>query len=275
MTIKSSPVKPNQTKPIKTNNLRQKMINIQLSTPTLLLVFYTCVVLLIQSTSSLQISKTTTIPPLLDVPTYSLATINSSTEKTTDSDDDANDANDTGTTGTTNMNVITYATPISISPNRLWSIGLYKQTKTYENFIQSKKGILQLLSINHTSIVKLLGGSSGRDVDKCLECDKLGFGWISSHTDDDTDDGEDTTDGIDRIDESWPQVLPGCTCYIRLSLVGDMIDCGSHDVAICKVESMFVVGNDGNDGNEDTTHLSTSLLREMGIITEQGRVAED
>jgi hypothetical protein len=41
--------------------------------------------------------QSTTTPPLLDVPTYSLATLNED--------------------GSTNMNILTYATPVAIRPD--------------------------------------------------------------------------------------------------------------------------------------------------------------
>ncbi len=206
-------------------------------TSTLFLIF--CSVL-VQKGYSLQL---TSIPPLLDVPTYSLAT--------RDNDD-----------GKTGMNIVTYATPVSITPDRIWSIGLYKGTVTHENFSKSKKGVLQLLSPKHSKIVALLGGKSNRDVDKRLECEKLGFEWISLSTSGDEDCVESSGN---------PEVLPDCACYLVISLVGDLIDCGSHDVALCKVESILV-GN-GQDA-PSRSYLNTASLRKMGIITEQGRVAE-
>jgi len=177
--------------------------------------------------------QVTSTPPLLDVPTYSLAT---------------KDAD-----GKTGMNILTYATPVSIKPDRIWSIGLYKGTCAHDNFANTRKGVLQLLSPRHAKAVKLLGGSSGRDVDKRQECEKLGLPWMSA-------------------DNELPELLPGCTHYLRLSLVGDLIDCGSHDVALCKIESILV-GDDAED-LPDHTYLNTAKLRDLGIITEQGRVAE-
>lgn len=151
------------------------------------------------------------------------------------------------------MNILTYATPISIRPDRIWSLGLFKGTVAHENFANTGEGVLQLLSPNHAKVVKLLGGSSGRDVNKKEECEKLGMSWISS------------------ISGELPDLLPNCSHYLKISRVGDLIDCGSHDLAICKVESMFVP--DDLDGVVPQ-NLNTGKLRELGIITEQGRVAE-
>ena len=46
----------------------------------------------------------------LSVPVYSLATANED--------------------GSTNMNIVTYASPVSIEPDRLWMVSLYKVAST-------------------------------------------------------------------------------------------------------------------------------------------------
>mmetsp|Transcript_20289 Transcript_20289/g.29900 ORF Transcript_20289/g.29900 Transcript_20289/m.29900 type:complete len:205 (+) Transcript_20289:63-677(+) len=186
---------------------------------------------LIFSASSLQI---TSVQPLLDVPTYSLATKNPEN-------------------GETGMNILTYASPVSIKPDRIWALGLFKGTVAHENMKRSKEGVLQLLMPHHAKVVRLLGGTSGREVNKRVECDELGFPWFTAN------------DGIQL------ELLPGCACYLRVTLVGDLIDCGSHDIAICKIDSMYIEDEDTVSAKD---HLSTGLLRDLGIITEQGRVAD-
>ncbi len=174
----------------------------------------------------------TIVPPLIDVPTYSLATKD--------------------VEGKTGMNILTYATPINIKPDRIWSLSLYKGTVTHDNFSRTGKGVLQLLAPSHATLVKLLGGSSSRDVDKKLECKKLGIEWVS-------------------IDSESPELLPNCSYYLKVSLVGNLIDCGSHELAICKIESMHIP--DEADNADNNAYLNTAKLREMGIITKEGRVA--
>jgi len=180
----------------------------------------------------------TTVPPLLDTPTYSMATRNE---------------ND----GTTNMNILTYATPVSVRPDRVWTLGLYKETLSYDNFVRERTCILQLLTKEHIPLVKILGGTSGRDVDKAQECELLGFSWGSLSANHDAE-------------EELPNVLPNCAYYLKLTAIGDIVDCGSHCVAICKVDDMLV-----SDEGSKTDYVSTAILRDLGIITEQGRVAED
>ena len=205
----------------------------------------------------------TTIPPLLNVPTYSMATLN-------DNNLDPS---------TTNMNIVTYATPVSVRPDRVWCIGLFKGTKSEENFRQTRKCILQLLTTRHTSIIPILGGTTGRDdssITKAEVCKNNGLQWIGSGKSDNNDDSDNEI-------FSSIKVLPHCAYYIHLTAVGNFVDAGSHVIApCCKVEAMYV-GNSSsdNDTNEQhqqveeiEPHLMTAYLRELGIITELGRVTE-
>ena len=63
------------------------------------------VVIWLRSLAGMLVTGTTT-PPLLDVPTYSLAT--------------------TSVDGRTAMNILTYATPVSATPVRMWVLSLFK-----------------------------------------------------------------------------------------------------------------------------------------------------
>ena len=63
------------------------------------------VVIWLRSLAGMLVTGTTT-PPLLDVPTYSLAT--------------------TSVDGRTAMNILTYATPVSATPVRMWALSLFK-----------------------------------------------------------------------------------------------------------------------------------------------------
>lgn len=158
------------------------------------------------------------------------------------------------------MNILTYATPVSVRPDRVWSIGLFKDTLSYSNFCRTRSCVLQLLTEKHVPLVKVLGGTSGNDVNKQAECKKLGFAWSLLPHDDD-----------DRL----PMILPDCAYYLKLTAIGEIVDCGSHSVAICKVEDMFVgINNVDETETLEQRHLSTSRLRELGIITDQGRVAD-
>ena len=104
---------------------------------------------------------------------------------------------------------------------------------------------LAALNGSHAPLVKLLGGTSGRNVDKSAECSKLGF---------------ELTEQRGKFN-----LLPGCAYYIEMTGVGDVVDAGSHVVAICQVNEMLV------SSDNKKCYLSTARLRELGIINEQGR----
>jgi flavin reductase (DIM6/NTAB) family NADH-FMN oxidoreductase RutF len=191
----------------------------------------------------------TTIPPLLDVPVYSLSTLGGSNSSD----------------GKSTMNILTYATPVGIQPNRIWCISLYKGTLSYENFIRERRGVLQLLRQEHAVLTRMLGGSSGRDVDKNNACNELGFAWqrLPNEEEDDSSRGD------------WPLVLPHCYYYLKLELIGDLIDCGNHDVALCKVVSMITTSSNEVqvvEGATELDSLSTRRLRDDKIISELGRI---
>ena len=193
--------------------------------------------------SAVHAFHTTEVPPLVDVPVWSMATRNED--------------------GSTNFNILTYATPVAIMPDRLYCLGLFKKTKSYENFCRERKCVLLLLTDKHIPYVRLLGGKSGKDVDKEAEWAKLGIlsdpGLTLQEIDDNT---------------STPKVLPSCAYYLKLSAVGDITDGGeSHDLAICKVDEMLLPG-DGDYVANSQEYLSTAKLRALGIINEQGRIAE-
>lgn len=205
----------------------------------------------------------TSTPPLLDVPVYSLSTLGKPS---------ASDSQ--GRSGT--MNILTYASPVSSAPNRMWCMSLYKGTLSHENFARERRGILQLLRPDHVhcsnignsaigseavgDLIRVLGGASGRDVDKRESCAKLGFVW---------DKLSQIGEVNEEEDDSWPLVLPSCLYYLKLELVGDLIDCGSHEAALCRVVAMLS-GDDANDLELDL--LSTRQLRRESIISELGRV---
>ena len=209
--------------------------------------------------------QATTIPPLIDVPTWSLST------KTSNNNNDA---------ALSTMNILTYASPVATQPYRMWSISLYKGTLSHENFAKERRGILQLLRPEHAlckvdddidggkhgALIRVLGGSSGRDVDKETVCEKFGFPWQTLEC-----KGESKADG----DENWPKVLPHCVYYLKLELVGEMIDCGSHDVALCRVVDMVMTtGDDENANTNELDYISTRKLRDMDVISELGRIKE-
>ena len=64
-----------------------------------------------------------------------------------------------------NMNIITYASQISMRPKR-FICGIYEGTKTLDNANSSKEFVLQLLAEKQYSLVNLLGKKSGHIINK-------------------------------------------------------------------------------------------------------------
>eukprot|EP00933_Yihiella_yeosuensis_P022202 TRINITY_DN1747_c2_g3_i1.p1 TRINITY_DN1747_c2_g3~~TRINITY_DN1747_c2_g3_i1.p1 ORF type:complete len:279 (-),score=53.20 TRINITY_DN1747_c2_g3_i1:70-885(-) len=213
---------------------------------------------------SKQVLETRETPPLLNVPVYSLATI--------------------GDDGSTNMNLLTYATPVGIRPNRIWCISLYRKTLTHRNFMARRSGVLQLLQKQHQPLVFLLGGQSSADktVNKAARSTELGFEW-QEH------------EGIPE------KLLPEAAAYLRLRLIpGEVVNAGDHDVALCNVEEMlYPISSNSNDDNDSSSNsnnsnnnsnssnnsndndssssndsnnlMMTADLRSLGLISEAGR----
>jgi flavin reductase (DIM6/NTAB) family NADH-FMN oxidoreductase RutF len=70
-----------------------------------------------------------------------------------------------------NMNICTYVTPISMAP-KLYSIAIYRNTKTLENCLHSQKAVLQILSKEQIQFVNTFGKKSGLNYNKKKYLDK-------------------------------------------------------------------------------------------------------
>ncbi len=64
-----------------------------------------------------------------------------------------------------NMNICTYVSAISMKP-KVFMIAIYYGTKTYDNLLNSKSFVLQILSRKNISLVRTLGKKSGLTIDK-------------------------------------------------------------------------------------------------------------
>ena len=69
------------------------------------------------------------------------------------------------------------------------------------------------------------------------------------------------------------RLLPECAHYLRLVQVGELTECGEHDVAICVVEGMLAQDG-GGVVEQPPAALSSARLRELGLISEKGRAVE-
>ena len=192
------------------------------------------------------------LPLKLDVPVFSLATINED--------------------GTTNMNIITYATQVGIKPKPVYAISLYKDTLSHENFMRTGTGALQLLPASAYNIVSLLGKQSGRDVDKMNHLQDLTPLCRVRLTD--LDHEKEQVDEVVVIQDS-PMIL--LAKFSRHEY--PPLDVGDHQVFMCDIIRSISVTNENTDGILDKLHhqsssssssspryLTTQILRSMNII---------
>ena len=73
--------------------------------------------------------------------------------------------------GMQNMNIITYATAVSLQPKQ-YVVAVYKGTRTLELINESPHFVLQLLGAPQYNLVKLLGQQSGKKIDKIQRLQK-------------------------------------------------------------------------------------------------------
>jgi flavin reductase (DIM6/NTAB) family NADH-FMN oxidoreductase RutF len=168
-------------------------------------------------------------PPPLSTPVYSLATRNLADEST-------------------NMNIVTFVTPVSLRPQRIYALSLYKGTLSHENFIERGWGILQLMKQGHAPLVEILGKRSGRDMDKRGYSAAEGFIWVP-------------------VDEVWSpesiDLIPDAAAYLTLQMIS-FHDAGDHDVALCSLTHVSGLVGPNEDLSEDV--LYTQHLRDVGLL---------
>merc|ERR1711862_340889 len=128
--------------------------------------------------------------------------------------------------------------------------------------VKSGVGILQLLTHRQSSLVPVLGKTSGWDsqIEKKKGCAKLGNKWVS----------------IEDSNGSSFEVLPNCLSYLQVRLKR-ITDGGDHDVAIAEItgdgvwdESQQTViwrsDSDTHTPIDQSVALYTGQLRSEGII---------
>ena len=185
------------------------------------------------------------------------------------------------------MNIVTFATAVSVAPPKIWAVSLYSNTLTRRAFLDAKVGVLQLLRPNQSDLVPILGKRSGYEdgYDKREECEGAGFEWVSCY--DSNGDGSyyesACSSDADARDEDaiGLKVLPGCASYIKLKVLS-YHNAGDHDVALCEVLDTAMWNDDmgkvvscssgEKEGKQPlpaldpSTALYTGQLREEGII---------
>ena len=63
------------------------------------------------------------------------------------------------------MNIMTYATPVSMHPKH-YILAIYHETKSLANWEMNHKGTLQFLDPDQFRLVSVLGKKSGKSYDK-------------------------------------------------------------------------------------------------------------
>ncbi|EFN59513.1 hypothetical protein CHLNCDRAFT_50078 [Chlorella variabilis] len=141
------------------------------------------------------------------------------------------------------MNLVTYASPISLKP-RQYALGLYLNTLSWENMLATRTGLLQVLGEQHAALFELLGRTSGRDVDKLAELAARGVPVTRR-----------PADGIPLLDDSLG--------WMELRFASEPVNYGDHDVVICEVTDWHTPAAAGGGAAQA---LYTGRLRELGLI---------
>jgi len=111
------------------------------------------------------------------------------------------------------MNICTYVSAISMKP-KIFMVAIDYHTRTYENLQCSERAVLQLLHEDHSSLVRLLGKSSGKKINKeqKLKAQNM-LGQWNSH-----------------------KVLKGACAYLSLKVMGQSNIGGDHELFYFEVE---------------------------------------
>jgi len=187
-------------------------------------------------------------PPPLDVPVWSLATLDPDT-------------------GESCHNVVTYACPVGIRPDRLWVISLFRSTQAHSNFSRRRRGVLQLLTARHADggLIYALGGVSVGRAETEKEAKTAAErkrGALSDVGMADASLPALTAAGVDE------RTIPGCAAYIELiacdGLINASVDAGDHEVFVCRVGAVA--------GPPDSIEaLGSAECRRRGIVNARGQ----
>jgi flavin reductase (DIM6/NTAB) family NADH-FMN oxidoreductase RutF len=179
------------------------------------------------------------------------------------------------------MNIVTFATPVSVAPPKLWMVSLYHGTLTKDSFCHAGCGVMQLLTPRHKGLVDVLGKHSGYDTTT------LASGSVSSDWTPYNKQEECATLGFSPVDcGGWTRrgnlvgpadLLPGCASYVFLKHLGKQMDAGDHVAILCKVvatgrwddERQAVVDVDMDlplPAMDHTSVLYTGQLRDEGLL---------
>jgi flavin reductase (DIM6/NTAB) family NADH-FMN oxidoreductase RutF len=126
------------------------------------------------------------------------------------------------------MNIVTFASAVSVADPKYWMISLFYNTLTKDSFCKSKEGVLQLLTPEQKDLVPLLGKRSGyeKGYSKAKACREVGMSWVN---------GQDFV-GTKNSKRTPVALLPQCAMYLHVRLHSS-VDAGDHVVTICQLVS--------------------------------------
>ncbi len=116
------------------------------------------------------------------------------------------------TAGNANMNIITYALPVSLTPNR-FIIAVYRPSLTLEILRDQPRFVLQLLGEDQYRLTNLLGMHSGRITDK--------IGRLAKR----------------KLLGEWKgfAVLKDCLAVMEMTITSELETDGDHAIFHCQV----------------------------------------
>ena len=134
-----------------------------------------------------------------------------------------------------NMNIITYASAVSMKPKR-FICAVYKNTKTLENVRSNGQFVLQILSDSQYALVRLLGKQTGNKINKIERLSKR------------------------NLLSEWNgfSILKDALAIMEMKIINE-IDGGDHVCFLCDV----VAYKNINEGNE----LTLNILSDKKIIS--------
>jgi flavin reductase (DIM6/NTAB) family NADH-FMN oxidoreductase RutF len=226
-------------------------------------------------------------PPPISMPVWSLAaqrtsTLNSQATGNASAAAAAAPPPPSTSSPRTSMNIVTFATSVSVAPPKLWIVSLYHGTLTKDSFCHAGCGVMQLLTPSHKGLVDALGKHSGYDTAAPAS------GSVSSDVTPYNKQEECATRGFSPVDcRGWTRrgnlvgpadLLPGCASYVFLKHLGKQMDAGDHVAILCKVvatgrwddDRQTVVDVDMDlplsPAMDHTSVLYTGQLRDEGLL---------
>jgi hypothetical protein len=202
------------------------------------------------------------------------------------------------------MNIVTFATAVSVVAPRRWIVSLYHGTCTKDSFLEHGYGVLQLLRPQQKTLVPILGKRSSYETQnkvlndnddddenrendddyyysKKQACFELGFEWVEVPADSWYRTHSGRSRSSSSSGNSCLEILPNCAAYIELELESTL-EAGDHVLVLCQVRGTWqwdpslhravALDEAGTTTAVTTTHfdhdsaLYTGQLRLEGII---------